>query len=138
MSGKNATANFVWKCSNCKREHSATFDKAVPTPYSADSNGNFAPLVMIECRGLEFTDFDPKVRPPSPKDITEGPPLTILLTQGTWKCVGVESGTPFTDVSLDEGDWVDYDEKVSDDILGTYHNNPKYGLGQTSRWRFSG
>jgi len=91
MSGKNATANFVWKCSNCKREHSATFDKADPTPYSADNNGQFAPLVMIECRGLEFTDFDP---------------------QGTWKCVGADSGVPFTDVSLDEGEWVDYDEKA--------------------------
>ena len=33
-------------------------------------------------------------------------------TQGIWKCVGVESGTPFTEVDLDEGEWVDYDEKV--------------------------
>jgi hypothetical protein len=77
MSGKNTTANFVWKCSNCKREHWATFDKAAPTPYSAENNGNFAPLVVIECRGLEFTHFDPKVRPPSPRTITEYSPLTI-------------------------------------------------------------
>jgi hypothetical protein len=69
MSGKNATANFVWKCSNCKREHSATFEKAAPTPYSADKNGQFAPLVVIECRGLEFIGFDPEVGPTSPRDI---------------------------------------------------------------------
>jgi hypothetical protein len=43
-----------------------------------------------------------------------------------WKCVGIDSGTPFTDVSLDEGEWVDYDEKVSDYIPGTYHSDPKY------------
>lgn len=137
MSGKNITANFVWKCSNCKREHSATFDKAAPTPYAADSNGNFAPLVMIECRGLEFTEFDPKVRPPGPRGIIKGSLLTIWLTKGTWKCVGVESGTQFTEVSLDENEWVDYDEKVRNHILGTHYNNPVYGLGQTSRWRFS-
>lgn len=77
MSGKNATANFVWKCSNCKREHSATFDKAAPTPYSADNNGQFAPLVMIECRGLEFTGFDPKVGLFGPQDILEDSHLTM-------------------------------------------------------------
>lgn len=36
--------------------------------------------------------------------------------QGTWKCVGVESGTKFENVDLNEGpesEWVDYDEKVT-------------------------
>ena len=32
--------------------------------------------------------------------------------QGIWKCIGGESGTPFNDVDLEEGEWVDYDEKV--------------------------
>lgn len=27
--------------------------------------------------------------------------------------MGLESGTPFSDVDLDEGEWVDYDEKVT-------------------------
>lgn len=39
--------------------------------------------------------------------------LSILTTQqGTWKCVGVESGTVFPEVELEDGEWVDYDEKV--------------------------
>ena len=29
-----------------------------------------------------------------------------------WKCVGAESRTPFMEVSLAEGEWFDYDEKV--------------------------
>jgi hypothetical protein len=57
--GKNATANFVWKCGSCKRESSAKFDPSPPQPYKAE-NGQFAPLVKIECRGLEFIGFEPR------------------------------------------------------------------------------
>lgn len=57
------TANFVWRCGTCKRESSAKFDpKFAPQPYTADSNGQFAPLLTVECRGLEFIEFDPRVR----------------------------------------------------------------------------
>jgi hypothetical protein len=60
--GKGSTAHFVWRCGTCKRESSAKFEKASPPqPYKADANGQFAPLVIIECRGLEFVGFDPKV-----------------------------------------------------------------------------
>ena len=60
--GKNAKANFVWRCSSCKRESSAKFDeKALVKPYTVDANGQFAPLLIIECRGLEFVGFDPRV-----------------------------------------------------------------------------
>jgi len=48
--------------------------------------------LTIECRGLEFVGFDP---------------------MGTWKCVGIESGTRFLEVELSEGEWVDYDEKAA-------------------------
>lgn len=30
-----------------------------------------------------------------------------------WKCKGTESRTPFGDVDLEEGEWVDYDEKAA-------------------------
>ena len=44
-----------------KRESTAKFDPAVPvTPYTAE-NGQFGPLLKIECRGLEFVGFDPSV-----------------------------------------------------------------------------
>ncbi|KAF7968215.1 hypothetical protein HWV62_31583 [Athelia sp. TMB] len=90
--GKGSTANFVWRCGSCKRESSAKFHEktSVPKPYSVDSNGQFAPLIEIECRGLEFVGFD---------------------ARGVWKCVGAESGTKFPEVDLEDGEWNDYDEK---------------------------
>ncbi|KAL1737054.1 hypothetical protein EV714DRAFT_265868 [Schizophyllum commune] len=94
--GKNATANFVWRCGMCKRESSAKFDTAYGVkPYSAE-NGQFGPLLTIECRGLEFVGFD--------------------MTRGAWKCKGVDSGTVFSDVDLSEGEWTDYDEKASQPV----------------------
>lgn len=39
----------------CKRESSAKFEAAHPVqPYTAESSGQFAPLVTVDCRGLEF------------------------------------------------------------------------------------
>ena len=32
--------------------------------------------------------------------------------QGIWKCKGLESDTVFPEVDLEDGEWVDYDEKV--------------------------
>jgi len=91
--GKGSTAHFVWRCGTCKRESSAKFEPDFPPqPYPSEANGQFAPLVAIDCRGLEFVGFDPR---------------------GIWKCVGIESGTQFQDVDLDEGEWVDYDEKAA-------------------------
>ncbi|KAI9462473.1 hypothetical protein BJY52DRAFT_1116558, partial [Lactarius psammicola] len=90
--GKDNTAHFVWKCGFCKRESSAKFERSSPPqPYSADASGQLSPFITIDCRGLEFTSFDPR---------------------GTWKCVGVEKGTPFTEVTFEDGEWVDYDEKA--------------------------
>ncbi|ETW87391.1 hypothetical protein HETIRDRAFT_121782 [Heterobasidion irregulare TC 32-1] len=90
---KGNTAHFVWRCGLCRRESTAKFELASPLQsYSADANGQFTPLLIVDCRGLEFTGFDPR---------------------GTWKCKGIESGTPFTDVELEEGEWVDYDEKAA-------------------------
>ncbi|KAH7104305.1 DUF866-domain-containing protein [Auriculariales sp. MPI-PUGE-AT-0066] len=89
--GKGSSAHFVWRCSFCKREHSAKFESEPLKAYTMDSNGNFAPLVTLDCRGLEFIGFDPR---------------------GNWKCTGVEKGTKFAEVDLTEGEWTDYDEKA--------------------------
>jgi hypothetical protein len=60
--GRGGMANFVWKCGLCRREGSARFDPSFPTKlYSADNNGQFAPFVTLDCRNLEFVDFDPTV-----------------------------------------------------------------------------
>ncbi|KZW02098.1 DUF866-domain-containing protein [Exidia glandulosa HHB12029] len=90
--GKGSSAHLVWRCKNCKREHSAKFEPLPPQPYTADHNGSFAPLITLDCRGLEPVSFDPR---------------------GIWKCEGVEKGTKFSEVDLSEGEWVDYDEKAA-------------------------
>ncbi|KAG2369412.1 hypothetical protein BDR07DRAFT_656044 [Suillus spraguei] len=91
ISNSRGSAHLVWRCGNCKKESSASFvDES--KPYSAD--GQFATLLKMECRGLEFKDFAPK---------------------GRWTCKG-ETGTNFSDVDLEEDDWVDYDEKAKVDV----------------------
>ena len=61
--GKGSTAHFVWRCGLCKRESSAKFEpNEKPKPYTVDANGQFAPFIALDCRGLEFIGFDPKVR----------------------------------------------------------------------------
>lgn len=61
--GKGSTAHFVWRCGLCKRESSAKFEPGEkPKPYSADANGQFLPFLTLDCRGLEFIGFDPRVR----------------------------------------------------------------------------
>lgn len=86
---KGNTAHFVWRCGSCKRESSAKFDPSPSQPYT-DENCQFAPLLVIECRGLEFVGFDP---------------------QGFWTCVG-STGKGFSEVDLMDGEWTDYDEEV--------------------------
>jgi len=94
--GKGNTAHFVWRCGFCKRESSAKFEAAFPPqPYQAESSGQFAPLVTLDCRGLEFTGFQPR---------------------GIWNCEGTGSGTKFTEVDLEDGEWVDYDEKAKQPV----------------------
>ena len=44
-----------------KRESSAKFESTAITPYTSQ-NAQFEPLLVIECRGLEFIGFDPRVR----------------------------------------------------------------------------
>ena len=36
----------------------------------------------------------------------------LPVSQGIWKCKGLESGTEFSEVDLSEREWTDYDEKV--------------------------
>ncbi|KAL4069684.1 hypothetical protein V8B97DRAFT_609344 [Scleroderma yunnanense] len=99
--GKHGTAHFVWRCGNCKRESSAKFDTSVPIrPYS--DSGNFAELLVVECRGLEFIDFDPR---------------------GQWTCEGTK-GTTF-DAEFEEKpwEWSDYDEKASLDVMVTFNQS---------------
>ncbi|KAF5385441.1 hypothetical protein D9757_005363 [Collybiopsis confluens] len=101
--GKGGKAHFVWRCGLCKRESSAKFDSASPLkPYSAE-NGQLAPFVKLECRGLEFTE---KAFVLVLSDALSHP------IQGIWKCIG-STGMVFTEVDLSETEWTDYDEKAA-------------------------
>ncbi|WWD21130.1 hypothetical protein CI109_105611 [Kwoniella shandongensis] len=106
ISGSKGSAHFVWRCGNCKKEHSASFlpsdsspksknKSTQPIPYSLP-NSQFSPFITLDCRGLEFTEFH---------------------FRGRWKCKGEESGSEFfidwEELGREEGEegrWDDYDE----------------------------
>lgn len=90
MSGSRGVANFVYKCQLCSKEASATFlapDAKAPTAYCPDSDP--VTLCVLDCRGCEFTEFDPR---------------------GQWTCKGAETKSVFTEIEFEEGEWHDYDE----------------------------
>lgn len=39
-----------------------------------------------------------------------------LLEQGEWLADGLESGTKFTGIELEDGEWFDYDEKAGEEV----------------------
>ncbi|WWC91268.1 uncharacterized protein L201_006211 [Kwoniella dendrophila CBS 6074] len=69
ISGSKGTANFVWRCGNCKKEHSASFAPSNPSPKSKSKSilplsyksetASLEPLICLDCRGLEFVEFHP-------------------------------------------------------------------------------
>ncbi|EKC99767.1 hypothetical protein A1Q2_05913 [Trichosporon asahii var. asahii CBS 8904] len=91
LSGSRGSANFVWRCGNCK---SCSFTPAgkdkstAPLPYTSDS-GALQPLVALDCRGLEVTKFH---------------------FRGKW--VAETEGGKEMECDFDEGEdrWDDYDE----------------------------
>ncbi|CAO3658264.1 unnamed protein product [Umbelopsis vinacea] len=94
VTGSKATANLVMKCKFCRREASASFLGPVGS-YSIDNVNKFVKLAVLDCRGLEPVDFDPR---------------------SGWTAQGAESGTKFEDIDLTEGDWADYDEKSGEPV----------------------
>ncbi|USW56785.1 Putative CXXC motif containing zinc binding protein [Septoria linicola] len=94
QSGSKGEANFVWRCKNCKREHSANIIDA-PKTYSQQSPAKPKNIITIDCRGLEFVEFK---------------------ADGDWKAVGIEKGTKFESIDLSEGEWFDYDEKAGEEV----------------------
>ena len=67
-------------------------------------SGQAGKLIEFECRGCEFTEFNPDVFPFR---------IITKSTQGNFNCQGEESATRFNDVDLSELSWYDYDEKVT-------------------------
>ncbi|KAH8731258.1 hypothetical protein GQ44DRAFT_822818 [Phaeosphaeriaceae sp. PMI808] len=94
VSGSRGEANFVWKCKNCKREHSANI-KAAPATYEQTDPPKTVNILEFDCRGLEFTEFK---------------------AEGEFLATGAESGTKFAAIDLAEDEWFDYDEKAGEEV----------------------
>lgn len=62
-------------------------------PYVAEKNEEYQTIVKFDCRGLEPVKFAQKIG---------------------WKCEGIESGTLFDNIDLNDGEWADYDEKINE------------------------
>ncbi|KWU41223.1 DUF866-domain-containing protein [Rhodotorula sp. JG-1b] len=103
ISGSRGEAHLVWRCQMCKREHTVSFDdsfKRGSAAYTLEDSEEqrFATIAVLECRGCELTEFDPK---------------------GTWTAKGAESGTVFDEIDLSNesgNEWSDYDEKAGTSV----------------------
>lgn len=112
LQNSRGQANLVMNCPNCRKENSAKFalkgdaKMGSTSPWQAvevasDAAPSFHTLCTVEFRGIE------------PKEPTiDG----LLAESSSWQCRGSESGTPFSEVSFDDGEWHDYDEKQGDEV----------------------
>ncbi|KAE8228876.1 hypothetical protein CF326_g6172 [Tilletia indica] len=97
LTKSRGTAHIVMSCGFCRSQMSAKFDEPTTKaplfrPYAPPetSGANFQVLCIADCRGMEMVSFEPR---------------------GTWKCRSTASKTEFTDVTFEDGEWTDYDEK---------------------------
>ncbi|CAG8520382.1 4082_t:CDS:2 [Diversispora eburnea] len=90
--GEDYEWHFKVKCTSCYEVNENWTKNDVPgSRGTANFNSDqFSPIVIIECRGLEFVDFDPRFG---------------------FSAKGVDSETIFENIDLTEGYWADYDEK---------------------------
>ncbi|KAK3584915.1 hypothetical protein CHS0354_021788 [Potamilus streckersoni] len=98
LKGGRGQASLVIKCHLCSRENSIDIIKDSMVPYNAEDSNKFKTVVVFDCRGVEPIDFSPRVG---------------------FAAEGEETGTPFPEISLTEGDWCDYDEKANESV-GVY------------------
>lgn len=97
ISGSRGEASFVFRCKNCKSEHSAQIERT-KEKLTVEENGKWAKILEIDARGLDFVKFE-------------------LL--GQWQCRGAESTTTFTEVDLEDGEWYDYDDNAGGEVSVT-------------------
>ncbi|MEJ1282658.1 hypothetical protein NN561_013619 [Cricetulus griseus] len=95
LKGGRGSASMVQKCKLCARENSIEILSSTIKSYNAEDNEKFKTIVEFECRGLEPVDFQP---------------------QAGFAAEGVESGTVFSDINLQEKDWTEYDEKAQESV----------------------
>ncbi|KAJ2723793.1 hypothetical protein GGI07_002412 [Coemansia sp. Benny D115] len=93
ISGSRGEANLVMRCKFCKREGSASIVSG-PQPYTQDDSMQEKKILVLECRGIEPVQFEPR----------DG-----------WVAKGAESSTRF-EVDLSENEWYEYDEEAAVDV----------------------
>uniref|UniRef100_A0A673TMX8 CXXC motif containing zinc binding protein n=1 Tax=Suricata suricatta TaxID=37032 RepID=A0A673TMX8_SURSU len=81
LKGGRGSASMVQKCKLCARENSIEILSSTIKSYNAEDNEKFKTIVEFECRGLEPVDFQP---------------------QAGFAAEGVDSGTVFSDINLQE------------------------------------
>lgn len=93
ITGSRGEASFVYRCRECKNEHSASIK--LTGNQLVDDNDKWVPILEIDARGVDFNEF---------------------IAEGKFACVGKESGTKFSEVDLSDGEWYDYDEKAGEEV----------------------
>ncbi|KAI5948735.1 hypothetical protein KGF57_005346 [Candida theae] len=93
ISGSRGEASFVFRCKECKNEHSASI---LRTGAKLEAGASKAVSILeIDARGLDFIKFVP---------------------DGKFQAVGEETGTKFDEVDLEDGEWYDVDEKTNEEV----------------------
>ncbi|OLY85516.1 hypothetical protein AYI68_g291 [Smittium mucronatum] len=57
MFGSRGSANYVSKCKFCRRDNVASI---VEGPFAYSESEQFSTLAVLDCRGFEPIEFDPK------------------------------------------------------------------------------
>lgn len=91
--GSRGSANFVFKCSFCGKESSASIISDAK-PYTAEQSEKPGTIVEIEARGIDFIEFVP---------------------DGDFTAKSAVSGAVFEDVDLTD-EFYDADEKTFDEV----------------------
>ncbi|EDL90419.1 similar to RIKEN cDNA 0610037L13, isoform CRA_a [Rattus norvegicus] len=113
LKGGRGSASMVQKCKLCARENSIEILSSTIKSYNAEDNEKFKTIVEFECRGLEPVDFQP---------------------QAGFAAEGVESGTVFSDINLQEKGHLSssYNCVLRTELrFGERHDLPGY---KTKRW----
>ena len=108
--------------------HADIFENTV-RPYTYDDCPSYRTVVVFDCRGVEPTQYDPRVWILSLSfcyDIIEMINQSndiFIFVKGGWSAIGLESGIKF-DVNLSQ-DWADFDEKQKESV-GIYEIKYKF------------
>nr|KAJ3415129.1 hypothetical protein HK105_001596 [Polyrhizophydium stewartii] len=87
MPNSKGTTNLLMRCKFCKNEGSVDIELNTVRNYSIDDSEKFAPLVVLEGRGWEPTEWVPSVARAADDEDQEG-----------FKAEGADSGTKFEDI----------------------------------------